>query len=414
MSDINIIYGNPIGSIATPGSGGGTVVNTLKGSAEGTGVSLKDISPVKHDVPIQLSGLPPIEEAGTIIPIPTPYAFEDDAAQTGMTWTVAEDGTITIDVDGTKTDGTSPWFIAENLVLPAGEYVISVMKSVTVTPEINGGMWAHSMHICDGDMYYGSGNTIKIVELPTDTSTYMPDVSFTLTKETAIWIDYMYGSAGVGINGVPDRVVTEIKIELKSDVSYIPADYSGVKVQRLGKNLCNTGTATFTRGITIELPTPLPAKTPFVFSSIFESDYTGSSNLIQFNYTDGTSCSNADMASWNTKKPTERQLCTRANGLPKDLKSISFYAGYGWGNSGGYTGTLTNVQLEIGSTATEYEPYIEPIKYTANADGTVEGIKSLYPNMTLLTDTEGVIVTAEYDRDINKAIAALEAAILNV
>ena len=49
--------------------------------------------------------------------------------------------------------------------------------------------------------------------------------------------------------------------------------------------------------------------------------------------------------------------------------------------------------------------------YTANADGTVNGVTSLYPTTTLMTDTDGVIIDCEYNRDINKAYAALEAAI---
>ncbi len=50
---------------------------------------------------------------------------------------------------------------------------------------------------------------------------------------------------------------------------------------------------------------------------------------------------------------------------------------------------------------------------TANADGTVEGLKSVSPNMTVSTDTEGVTINLEYNRDINKAFAKLEQAILN-
>ena len=70
-----------------------------------------------------------------------------------------------------------------------------------------------------------------------------------------------------------------------------------------------------------------------------------------------------------------------------------------------------NIQIELGSTATYYEPYITPTDYTPTADGTVNGITSLYPNTTLTTDTDGVIIDCEYNRDINKAFAALEAAI---
>ena len=72
---------------------------------------------------------------------------------------------------------------------------------------------------------------------------------------------------------------------------------------------------------------------------------------------------------------------------------------------------LFKPQLELGETATDYEPYVEPTYYTPNADGTVEGVTSLYPNTTLMTDTEGVIIDCEYNRDINKAFVALEAAI---
>lgn len=62
---------------------------------------------------------------------------------------------------------------------------------------------------------------------------------------------------------------------------------------------------------------------------------------------------------------------------------------------------LFKPQLELGKTATDYEPYVEPTYYTPNADGTVNGITSLYPNTTLMTDTEGVIITCEYNKDIN-------------
>lgn len=77
--------------------------------------------------------------------------------------------------------------------------------------------------------------------------------------------------------------------------------------------------------------------------------------------------------------------------------------------------TLNNLlikpQLEIGATATEYEPYITPTEYIPAADGTVNGVTSLYPNTTLTTDMDGVLIDCEYNRDINKAFAALEAAI---
>ena len=72
-----------------------------------------------------------------------------------------------------------------------------------------------------------------------------------------------------------------------------------------------------------------------------------------------------------------------------------------------------SLQIELGSSATDYEPYAEPTEHCLNADGTVDGIKSL-PDMTLVSNTDGVTVNCEYNRDINKAFAKLEAAIASL
>ena len=58
-------------------------------------------------------------------------------------------------------------------------------------------------------------------------------------------------------------------------------------------------------------------------------------------------------------------------------------------------------QIEIGTVATEYEPSART-EYTPTADGTVNGVTSLYPNTTLMTDTKSAIIDCEYNKDINK------------
>lgn len=72
----------------------------------------------------------------------------------------------------------------------------------------------------------------------------------------------------------------------------------------------------------------------------------------------------------------------------------------------------TNPKLEYGNTATEYEPYIEPVTYIPEADGTVKGIKSIYPNMHFETNNPDVWLDIEYNRDLNKVIQNLENAII--
>ena len=79
-----------------------------------------------------------------------------------------------------------------------------------------------------------------------------------------------------------------------------------------------------------------------------------------------------------------------------------------------YDNVKVSPQLEIGTATTEYEPYIEPVEYAVNADGTVEGVTSIYPTTTLLTDTAGAVIDVEYNRDINKAFAELYNAIISL
>lgn len=72
-----------------------------------------------------------------------------------------------------------------------------------------------------------------------------------------------------------------------------------------------------------------------------------------------------------------------------------------------------DIQIEHNSTATEYEAYKEPVTYSPNEDGTVNNIVSAGETMTLTTDTTGAVIDVKYNRDINKAFAELQQAILS-
>lgn len=72
------------------------------------------------------------------------------------------------------------------------------------------------------------------------------------------------------------------------------------------------------------------------------------------------------------------------------------------------------LQVEVGEISTEYEPYIEPKETPANADGTVEGIKSMYPSISLFSNRSDVVIECEYNKDINKAFAELQQAIISL
>jgi len=83
-------------------------------------------------------------------------------------------------------------------------------------------------------------------------------------------------------------------------------------------------------------------------------------------------------------------------------------------------------KINKGTTAAEYTPYIEDLTgvkltvsesgevYTSNLDGTVDGVQSISPNMTLVTDAEGVAIDCKYNKDANKVIETLTNAIISL
>jgi hypothetical protein len=112
----------------------------------------------------------------------------------------------------------------------------------------------------------------------------------------------------------------------------------------------------------------------------------------QFKYEDGT----AESFSVKSAVETYYTYTTKANAKPVALH-------FSYGNAGDMH-YLRNIQIEVGTEATEYETYVAPTEHTADANGIVSGVTSLYPSTTLLTDTEGVTIEAEYNKDINKVV----------
>ena len=68
-------------------------------------------------------------------------------------------------------------------------------------------------------------------------------------------------------------------------------------------------------------------------------------------------------------------------------------------------------QAEYGTEATDFVLNQNTTNYKPNADGVVEDIKSVAPTMTLLTDTENVVLEIEYNQDINVLLDYMKASL---
>lgn len=184
-------------------------------------------------------------------------------------------------------------------------------------------------------------------------------------------------------------------------------DLTAVRVKRLGKNIVNIpnidkDTSVGTNSVSIPCYITEAINISGVNDNAVIQDSTGATRSvwrIQVVYADGTNGTMSDhqFPSWNFNASVSNPIV--------EIRYRAVYI---------VSGQYKDIQVEYGTVATAYEPYIDPTIYTPNADGTVEGVTSLYPNMTLTTDTSGVVIDAEYNRDINKAFEELKQAIINL
>ena len=189
-------------------------------------------------------------------------------------------------------------------------------------------------------------------------------------------------------------------------------DLSAVKVLKLGKNLFKDISPQFSAGVSLSKEDGY-----YILHGTPSSKVTFKSSVVylpQGTYT--LSAKNSENTGSGEQLVSVYSVNadgTALNGSVLWINNTTNYANKSKGLSAGYyvmrvqvittDGTFDNFkfqpQLEFGSVETEYEPY-NPTAYAVNADGTVDGVQSVYPSMVLTTDTEGAIVNCEYNRDI--------------
>jgi hypothetical protein len=225
-------------------------------------------------------------------------------------------------------------------------------------------------------------------------------------------------------NGVnTDTMLSNIQLELGTTATpYTPyiSDFTSIEVSRYGKNLFDVAIASI-KGINISV---VNNGEKIDFTALSDSNSkriqillpislftVGKQYILKMNATQKPN--NIYVGNANSQSDTSTmkdfgeagsldilvpQVTFTVKNLNKPYVCIYMYFGQLLTNE---SGVITNIQLELGKTATEYEPFIEPQAETANAEGTVEGLTSLSPNMTLLTNTNGVVIDCQYYRDID-------------
>lgn len=251
------------------------------------------------------------------------------------------------------------------------------------------------------------------------------------------------GTASGEAIAITDASPIEREMDIK--VSGI-SNFGAVKVNKLGKNLIDgknpvyklnaiyevdsEGVATLTRGnLATGVDRTYVSRAYWKFGNY--DDFVGKTFVASLDVTE-KSVAKSDIvyiiADFNTQ--TENNIkaihvsttgkCTLSFTVPENTggwKSLGMHLycqSLGTGEATGEYIKFKDVQVEVGTTATAYEPYKEPIEYPVSADGTVEGVTPIYPTTTLMTDTAGAVIDCTYNRDINKAFAELQQAIISL
>lgn len=319
--------------------------------------------------------------------IPYPYP---DTTQTigGITFTDNGDGSITM--DGTVTTEGVPYFnLMETKVFSKGNYIISGNST-------------------NGDMVmflYGAYGSVNTIVQKNGT-----DATFSLTEDTEVNISF-YAEEGASYNNV--TITPQI----------VRADTIKATVRKCGANLFPFGESVTIQGRFLNGTNDyfIPAQKNVEFLRGKEIRYSAYFDL--------------SGAVEDTTYAGVRMTCYDANGASLRIdfgnaikKSDGIMQGYsvvgikvpenteqiGFDLSVFFNGTATPAPNSFVTVSQglvtlgkiEYEPYTETI-YTANADGTVEGVKSISPNMTLIPNNNGVTVECEYLRDIDLYIDSI-------
>ncbi len=362
--------------------------NSLKGTASGAIVALDDVSPVGHEVNCTVKSKNLLKY---------PY-YQTTKTQNGITFTDNGDGSIT--VNGTATANTTFIFGSSTVAKSPRK----LPKGVWVTASSNSPNVQFAIQAIKDD-----GSLKGVAYLYNDSKKFFTDYEN--------YYVYLYVLEGKEVNSETVYPQLEEGTESTEWVPYVAPE--SVTLSKYGKNLSSVATKTVqgkgswqnSNVRNIYLP-----KGKYIASLKYAQVgvIVDKVAMVVRTYDD-----NSNLGGGNATSSTEKGVLVYPFEVVDAYKEIKIQI---WSN---YTGVateentilnVTNLQLEVDNGTglpTEFE---EPVvtAYIPNADGTVDGVTSLAPNMTLMTDTENTYADVTYNRDINKAFEEMYNAIISL
>lgn len=320
------------------------------------------------------------------------YPYTGEVYQYGVTFTDNGDGSFTINGKQTDTTANSYHYMEtdDTFKLSAGTYTLKAFADTAVTG------W--NVVLYDGTTYHevSSPNITRTITLNED-------------KYCRVYIQVPKASTTTFNNFVVKPILvkgTEVgewqpyngAITHNGDAPVLFAEAERQK----SKNLWAYGDVSGTKWKDINLEKPLPIGT-YMMSFVAESVDTDSSKcLIEFYDENGT------YISGNSVERNTRENKRKTFTVP--VGRISFYASTSFAGGTNDTFTFSNIQIEEGKVATDYQPYNGAIvheKDIANFSAGITDVVYDYSDTSKQSIngtayTNGLMFGYEYDIDLNK------------
>ncbi len=328
--------------------------NAIKGQLSGEIIRADDVSPVEHYMAVTV-------RSKNLIPYPF---SEENTTRDGVTFTANEDGSLT--VTGTPTQNTS-----FNLVMQYKKGC-RLEKGKTYTLTVTSELTAETGYVYFQNWTNGETNMSKSIRKGSDT--------FTLTQDGYLQLGVVL-LAGATV----DQTIY-CQLEEGAATEYVPyVDPSTVTLTRCGKNI---------------LPWPYYDGESYTTGGItYTVQEDGGIHAV------GTATANSYY----------RLMRRSLAGLPRVLTDCTHDTAnlftYVTVFKGETVDKVFYPQVELGTEATSYEKPVTQQTAMPAADGTVGGLTSNAPTLSIFADVDNVVIDCKYNRDTNAVYAEILAKI---
>jgi hypothetical protein len=380
-----------LSDIANKGYVDSNFSNALKGTESGATVSMDDVSPVPHKVKAKTSSK-------------NPLCVDANGYSQHVTVNVLDNNSFTMEINGEHEAPLYEFWTGE---LEHGDYILSC--NVDIENNTTAGRPNEILYFCNGEVrhLYAIGNTFPhTVEF----QFYVPNnkhnrivMAFYANVKSAEYNNYKATFTNVQLK--KGTVATEF-------TPYV-ADDTEITVKSCGKNLCNipsttvggTGSWTYKKVGDFLLPNG-----NYTLSCDYEQKGDVANVTLSPRKLDGT----AAQLGYAIGKDQSGKMSVVFTITDECKGGMSLYV---YSNESANVLTteceFKNIQIEKGTVATEYEPYALHETVTTTVMQGAE-LNSVAPNMTIVTDTQGVVINAEYNKDTNKVIEKLTQSIISL